>query len=196
MNKSDMLLSEHLEKIRKDLDDYLAIGLNSPTEIERRSDDKSPIPSQSISSGMRVEKNKVTLQINIPEHLRKDKIQDLDNVLKNKEESFSEMLLHLIDEKGLKDSEVYKRANVDRRLFSKIRGDEDYVPSKKTALSFCFALHLNLAETDKLLGTAGYILSLSSRFDLIIRYLLLKKEYNINFVNIVLEDYGEDTLSR
>ncbi len=196
MDKSDMLLSEHLEKIRKDLDDYLGIGCNCQTEIGRRSEDKRSIPPQRILSGTQVEKDKLTLQINIPEHLRKDKIQDLDNVLKNKEESFSEMLLRLIDEKGLKDSEVYKRANVDRRLFSKIRGDEDYVPSKKTALSFCFALQLNLAETDRLLGTAGYILSLSSRFDLIIRYLLLKEEYNINFVNIVLEDYGEDTLSR
>lgn len=196
MNKSNMLLLEHLKKIRKDLDNYLGIGCNCQTEIEPRSEDKSSIPSQSIVVGLIVQEKKETLPIYIPEHLMRHKTQDLDEVLKAKEESFSEMLLRLIDEKGLKDSEVYKKANIDRRLFSKIRGDEDYVPSKKTALSFCFALQLNLCETDALLGTAGYKLSSSSRFDLIIKYLILNGEYNIQFANIVLEDYGEGTLSR
>ena len=113
-----------------------------------------------------------------------------------KEESFSEMLLRMIDEKGLKDSDVYKRANIDRRLFSKIRADEDYVPSRKTAISFCLALQLELEEAKKLLATAGYTLSASSRFDLIIMYLIENCEYNIHFANIVLDDYGEGTLSR
>ena len=121
---------------------------------------------------------------------------ELDKVLAKKEESFSEMLLRLIDEKGLKDSDVYKKANIDRRLFSKIRGDEDYVPSKKTAISFCLALQLGIDEAKKLLETAGYALSASSRFDLIIMYLIETKEYNIHFANIVLDDYGEGTLSR
>ena len=120
----------------------------------------------------------------------------LDEVLEQKEESFSQMLLRIIDEKGLKDSEVYKRANIDRRLFSKIRGDEEYAPSKKTAIAFCFALQLGMEETKKLLETAGYMLSASSRFDLIIMYLIENREYNIHFVNIVLDDYGEGTLSR
>lgn len=106
------------------------------------------------------------------------------------------MLLRLIDEKGLKDSDVYKSANIDRRLFSKIRGDADYMPSKKTAISFCLALQLATDETEELLKAAGYSLSISSRFDLIIRYLIENKEYNIHFVNIVLDDYGEGTLSR
>lgn len=135
--------------------------------------------------------------IKIPVFLRKaDKNLNLDKVLEQKEESFSSMLLRLIDEKGLKDSEVYKRANLDRRLFSKIRGDEDYVPSKKTAISFCLALQLEMDETKRLLETAGYALSASSRFDLIIMYLIENSEYNIHFANIVLEDYGEGTLSR
>ena len=121
---------------------------------------------------------------------------ELDKVLAKKEESFSEMLLRMIDEKGLKDSEVYKRANIDRRLFSKIRGDENYVPSKKTAISFCLALQLEMEEAKKLLATAGYTLSASSRFDLIIMYLIENSEYNIHFANIVLDDYGEGTLSR
>lgn len=124
------------------------------------------------------------------------KRQELDKILEQKEESFSTMLLRMIDEKGLKDTEVYKRANIDRRLFSKIRGDEKYVPSKKTAIAFCLALQLEMEEAKKLLETAGYTLSASSRFDLIIMYLIENYEYNIHFVNIVLDDYGEGTLSR
>lgn len=120
----------------------------------------------------------------------------IDRMLENKEESFSETLLHLIDEKGLKDSDVYKSANIDRRLFSKIRIDDNYVPSRKTAISFCMALQLDMDETERLLATAGYTLSTSSRFDLIIMYLIENQEYNIQFANIVLHDYGVGTLSR
>lgn len=120
----------------------------------------------------------------------------IDKVLEGKAETFSSMLLRIIDEKGLKDSVVYKRANIDRRLFSKIRGDKDYVPSKKTAISFCLALQLDMDEAKKLLETAGYALSESSRFDLIITYLIENCEYNIHFANIVLDDYGEGTLSK
>lgn len=123
-------------------------------------------------------------------------LPEIDKVLKEKSETFSNMLLRLIDEKGLKDSDVYKRANIDRRLFSKIRGDEEYMPSKKTAIAFCIALCLSVEEANKLLETAGYTLSASSRFDLIIMYLMENKEYNIHFVNMVLDDYGEGTLSK
>ena len=128
--------------------------------------------------------------------MKKEKHPDNDKGLEKKEESYSDMLLRMIDEKGLKDSDVYKRANIDRRLFSKIRGDKDYVPSKKTAISFCLALQLEMDEAKKLLAAAGYALSASSRFDLIIMYLIENCEYNIHFANIVLDDYGEGTLSR
>lgn len=134
-------------------------------------------------------------EVSISELTEGDK-KHLNEVLEKKEESFSKMLLRLIDQKGLKDSDVYKRANIDRRLFSKIRADEDYVPSRKTAISFCLALQLELDEAKKLLATAGYTLSASSRFDLIIMYLIENCEYNIHFANIVLNDYGEGTLSR
>ncbi len=127
---------------------------------------------------------------------RGEKHAEIDKVLDQKEESFSTRLLRLIDEKGLKDSAVYKSANIDRRLFSRIRSNEDYMPSKKTAISFCLALQLEMDETKKLLETAGYTLSASSRFDLIIMYLIENSEYNIHFANLVLDDYGEGTLSR
>ena len=128
--------------------------------------------------------------------LKREQSLDIDKVLERKAETFSSMLLRLIVEKELKDSDVYKRANIDRRLFSKIRGDEDYVPSKKTAISFCLALQLEMDEAKKLLETAGYALSASSRFDLIIMYLIEHREFNIQFANIVLDDYGEGTLSK
>lgn len=135
--------------------------------------------------------------VSIPQFMMKSENRpDLDSILKNKEESFSERLLRLIDEKGLRDSDVYKRADIDRRLFSKIRADAEYTPSKKTAISFCLALGLDMDEAKALLDTAGYTLSASSRFDLIIMYLIEHCEYNINFANMVLYDYGEGTLSR
>lgn len=121
---------------------------------------------------------------------------ELDKMLAKKEESFSQMLLRLIDERNMKDSEAYRRADIDRRLFSKIRSDDKYMPSRNTALSFCLALQLELEDAKKLLATAGYTLSPSSRSDLIISYLIEHKEYNIHFANIVLADYGEGTLSR
>ena len=120
----------------------------------------------------------------------------IDDFLKQQGETFSQMLLRLIDERNLKDSEVYKNANIDRRLFSKIRGDGDYIPSKKTAICFCMALQLDLEKSRRLLETAGYALSTSSKFDLIIMYLLENREFNVVFANIVLERYGESALTR
>ena len=178
-----------------DVDEYLG---QPPQEAEPEKAVRLEAPRQStvyISSSLVAGVPTRTAQI--PDFLKKDRERpELDEVLAKKEESFSEMLLRMIDEKGLKDSDVYKRANIDRRLFSKIRGDEDYVPSKKTAISFCLALQLDIDEAKRLLATAGYALSASSRFDLIIMYLIETKEYNIHFANIVLDDYGEGTLSR
>ena len=188
----------HCMKLSDDLDDESyeddEIGLEEQLdkcECRPSSVLRAPGPASTVTS------SKESVPLRIPEFLRRQDGQlDLDKALENKDETFSEMLLRLIDEKQLKDSDVYKRANIDRRLFSKIRGDEEYVPSKKTAISFCLALQLELNDAIKLLETAGYTLSTSSRFDLIIRYLIENSEYNIHFANIVLDDYGEGTLSR
>ena len=155
------------------------------------------VPTQSTYVPMQSMSSPKVVEIAIPDFLRSEcQKRSIDEVLDSKAETFSSMLLRLIDEKGLRDSEVYKRANIDRRLFSKIRGDEDYVPSKKTAISFCLALQLEIVEAKKLLESAGYALSTASRFDLIIMYLIEHCEYNIHFANIVLDEYGEGTLSR
>lgn len=108
---------------------------------------------------------------------------DLDELLRNTDKGFSETLLDLIDEKGMTDSECYKKANVDRKLFSKIRSNPSYRPSKTTAFAFAIALKLNLPETEDLLRRAGYAITHSSKLDVIVEYFILNGRYNIYEIN-------------
>lgn len=118
----------------------------------------------------------------------------LDDILDQERETFQQMLFRIIDRKGMTDPEVYKRANLDRKLFSKIRSNERYMPSKRTALAFAVALELNLDETADLLRAAGLALSPSSRFDLIVGYCISQKIYDIIEINTYLFDYDEPLL--
>ncbi|MBK5252810.1 MAG: macro domain-containing protein, partial [Peptostreptococcaceae bacterium] len=118
----------------------------------------------------------------------------LDDVLAHLDETFSETLLSLIDKRKMTDVEAYKTANVSGKLFSKIRSNKDYHPSKSTALAFAIALNLNLDETRDLLLRAGFALSNSSKVDVIVRYFIEKRNYDIFNVNIVLFDRNQKQL--
>lgn len=108
---------------------------------------------------------------------------------KNLQETFVQYLFKIIDEKGLKDSDVYKRANLDRKLFSKIRCSTNYVPSKNTILALSVGLELNLDESKSLLEKAGFTLSKSILTDVIVEFYIINKEYNIFKINQALDDY-------
>ncbi len=120
--------------------------------------------------------------------------RSLDDLMKNVSQTWQESLFRLIDEKGFSDTEVYKRAKIDRKLFSKIRSNPDYQPKKNTAVAFALALKLSLDEVKDFLARAGYALSPSSRFDLIIQYFVEQEVYDLYTINLALFEHDQPLL--
>lgn len=130
-----------------------------------------------------------------PDFLRADKPADgLDDLIDHLDEPISTTILNLIDAKGMSDTEVYKRANIDRRLFSKIRSGKGYLPGKHTILALAIAMELTLDETDDLLKRAGYALSHSQKFDVIVEFFIVNGIYDIFQINEVLFSYDQPLL--
>ena len=119
---------------------------------------------------------------------------DLDEFIKEKDAGFTETLLSLIKKSGMKNSAVYKKANISKQHFSKLINDPDAKPSKPTAIALALALELDLDGTKDLIGRAGYALTNSSTFDLIIRYFIEHKQFNVIEINIALYEFDQSLL--
>ena len=171
-------------KLFSDVEEYIDEKLMPPVEPRRRANE--PGTSLDFKQAYMVPAAMMPTAAQ-----RTPKKSGLDEIIRKMDASFSERLLQLIDESGMTDAQVYKRANVDRKLFSKIRNNREYKPSKITAAAFAIALRLNMDTARDLIEKAGYSLTHSNKFDIIIEYFIENKNYNIFEINEVLFKFDQ-----
>lgn len=139
------------------------------------------------------EKTTVRYALSIDEN-KSEKIENYVNLNIKQSQTFSSLLIEFIDKKGLKDSEVYNKAYIDRRLFSKIRNDEHYYPSKNTVFAFIMSLELDMTNAEKLLKSAGYSFNMSNKIDIIVKYFIENNKYSIDELNDALYTFNLQTI--
>ena len=153
-----------------------------------------PARLQEIAEESRHIKVEARREIPAQKHIQAELLEEVEGRLTAVEETFSECILRLISERKMTEVETYKKANLDRKLFSKIRSNKDYTPSKATALALAIALQLDLEETEELLLKAGLALSHSYKFDIIVEYFILEERYDIFEINELLFAYDQPLL--
>jgi len=130
----------------------------------------------------------------VPKPVVSKQAVSLRDALKQLDEGFSEMLLRKIDESGMTDAQCYKKANIDRKLFSKIKNNKHYKPSKTTAVALGLALELPMEELKNLLGKAGYSMTHASKFDIIVEYFVEQGNYDVFEINEALFAFDQSLI--
>lgn len=178
------IFDKHYSDILRELEETLPTDFSEALECEFASASQDfPLPCAAPKA---VPCEKKCAAVPVP--------QKLEALMAAQEETFSQQVMRYIDQKGLKDPEVYKKANLDRRLFSKIRSNANYQPSKTTALALALALELNLDQTRDLIGKAGYSLTRSNKADIILEYFIREGDYDLYEINQILFAFDQPLL--